>query len=212
MAVAKQNAPKAGRIRTERVRLILQAAEQEFALYGYRGATIQRIADLAELPKPNILYYFSNKQEIYDEVLANILSLWNEKLDDISPEDDPAESLERYIRSKVEVSRKYPAACRIFTSEMLHGGQQLSPAMKASTQDWVESKTAIFQQWIDEGKMSAVDPMHLIFLIWGSTQHYADYETQICTVVRKKKLPKALFDQGADTICDVVLRGCGLKP
>ncbi|WP_062264209.1 TetR/AcrR family transcriptional regulator [Endozoicomonas arenosclerae] len=211
MAVVKRMPQKTGRIRTERVRLILKAAEQEFAQHGYRGATVQRIADLANLPKPNVLYYFSNKQEIYDKVLNNILNLWDDKLNEFLPEDDPAQSLERYIRSKVEVSRKYPIASRIFASEIIHGGEQLSPTMKASTQQWVQNKVDIFQHWIDEGKMTQTDPLHLIFMIWGSTQHYADYEKQICFVMKKKKLPASVYEKAADTICDVVLRGCGLK-
>ncbi|KEQ16777.1 TetR/AcrR family transcriptional regulator [Endozoicomonas numazuensis] len=211
MAVVKRMPQKTGRIRTERVRLILKAAEQEFALNGYKGATVQRIADLANLPKPNVLYYFSNKQEIYDEVLNNILNLWNDKLNEFHPEDDPAESLERYIRSKVEVSRKYPTASRIFASEIIHGGQQLSSSMKTSTQEWVKNKVDIFQHWMDEGKMAHIEPMHLIFLIWGSTQHYADYEKQICWVMKKKKLPASEYEKAADTICNIVLRGCGLK-
>ncbi|MGB1271524.1 MAG: TetR family transcriptional regulator, partial [Endozoicomonas sp.] len=99
---------KAGKPRQERVRIILKAAEMEFALNGFRGATVQGIADLAGLPKPNVLYYFANKQALYDAVLANVLDLWNRELDNILPEDDPALSLERYIRSKVEVSRKHP--------------------------------------------------------------------------------------------------------
>ncbi|WP_422136395.1 TetR/AcrR family transcriptional regulator [Endozoicomonas sp. ALD040] len=211
MAVVKRTPQKTGRIRTERVRLILKAAEQEFARHGFGGATIQRIADLADLPKPTVLYYFSNKQEIYDEVLNNILYLWNDKLNSFHPKDDPAESLERYIRSKIEVSRRYPTASRIFASEIIHGCQQLSPSMKDSTQQWFKNKTEIFQHWMDEGKMARVEPMHLIFMIWGSTQHYADYEKQICLIMNKKKLPASTYDQAADTICDIVLRGCGLK-
>ncbi|WP_252177563.1 TetR/AcrR family transcriptional regulator [Endozoicomonas sp. 4G] len=211
MAEVKPIPRKTGRIRTERVRLIMKAAEQEFARHGYGGATVQRIAELAHLPKPTVLYYFSNKQKMYDEVLNNILRLWNNELNHLHPEDDPAQSLERYIRSKVEVSRKYPIASRIFASEIIHGCQQLSPSMKASTQQWFKNTTDVFQHWMDEGKMLRMEAMHLIFMIWGSTQHYADYEKQICMIMNTKKLPASTYEKAADTLCDIVLRGCGLK-
>ncbi|WP_067520141.1 TetR/AcrR family transcriptional regulator [Endozoicomonas ascidiicola] len=211
MAVIDTQPPKAGRIRTERIGLILKAAEAEFASHGFRGTTLQSIADHAGLPKANILYYFSNKQELYEAVLASIQNLWNHEFDDIHVDDDPAVALRKYIYSKVDVSRKYPMASRLFTSEIIHGGHQLAPALKESTRSWVNDKILVMQTWVDQGRMKAIDPMYLLFLIWGATQHYADYESQICAIVNTDKLPSSVYDQAAESICDVVLRGCGLK-
>ncbi|MRI33227.1 TetR family transcriptional regulator [Endozoicomonas sp. OPT23] len=200
-----------GRIRTERSRIILEAAMKEFAHYGYAGATVQGIADRAELPKPNIIYYFNNKQAVYDKVLLNILKLFQERLSPITAEDDPAQVLKTYIHSKVSLARDYPAACRIFASEIVHGGQNLSPNMKQAMRKWANRSTTVFQQWVDEGKMTPVDPTHLLFMIWGSSQFYADYETQVKTVINRKKISRAHYQQAAETICDIVLRGCGLN-
>ena len=44
--------------------LILAAAEEEFVLQSYRGATMQGIADRAGLPKANVHYYFKNKKNL----------------------------------------------------------------------------------------------------------------------------------------------------
>lgn len=49
-------------IRAHNQALILTAAEEEFVLQSYRGATMQGIADRAGLPKANIHYYFKNKK------------------------------------------------------------------------------------------------------------------------------------------------------
>ncbi|UYM16756.1 TetR/AcrR family transcriptional regulator [Endozoicomonas euniceicola] len=196
----------------KKVRIILEAAEIQFALNGFRGTTVQDIADQAKLPKPNVLYYFASKEAIYNAVLSDIIDLWNLELDDIHPDDDPAESLERYIRSKVEVSRKYPIASRLFSSEIIHGGFMLSGTMKQATMDWVEEKTAVFQYWIHNKKIASdIDPTHLLFLIWGATQHYADYESQVCSIMKRKRLRKKDYDLAADTLCKVILRGCGLR-
>ena len=66
---------KPGRIRAQSRDLILQAAEAEFACHGFRGATMQRIAESAKVPKANIHYYFSNKLGLYGAVLENTLNL-----------------------------------------------------------------------------------------------------------------------------------------
>lgn len=43
----------------------------------------------------------------------------------------------------------------------------------------VDEKSAIVSGWIDRGKLAPVDPQHLIFMIWATTQHYADFATQV---------------------------------
>ncbi|MGI9273726.1 MAG: TetR/AcrR family transcriptional regulator [Endozoicomonas sp.] len=211
MVEIAEKSPRAARVREQRIPIILKAAETEFARHGFGGATIQGIADQANLPKPNVLYYFGNKEELYEAVLNNIVKLWNSELDNICPEDGPASSLERYIRSKVEVSRKYPEACRIFASEIVHGAGRLPDSVSAETRYWVNEKVRVFSAWIESGRMAPVDPMHLLFMIWGTTQHYADYESQISSIINKRTLPKSFYDEAADTICEIVLRGCGLR-
>ncbi|MGB1271525.1 MAG: TetR family transcriptional regulator C-terminal domain-containing protein [Endozoicomonas sp.] len=93
---------------------------------------------------------------------------------------------------------------------MIHGGLMLSESMQKITLDWVKAITTTFQHWIDSGRMAAIAPLHLLFLIWGSTRHYADYESQVCSIIRKKRLVKKDYDQAADTLCKVILQGCGL--
>ena len=54
-------------------RNILQAAEKCFAQFGFKGTAVQKIADEANLPKTNVLYYFKTKQELYVAVLEETL-------------------------------------------------------------------------------------------------------------------------------------------
>ena len=56
---------KTGNIRVKSQQKILTAASTEFVLQGYKGTTVQSIADRAKLPKANILYYFKNKFPCY---------------------------------------------------------------------------------------------------------------------------------------------------
>ena len=65
-------------IRAHNQTVILAAAEEEFVLQGFRGATMQGIADRAELPKANVHYYFKNKKNLYQAVLHSIIQEWND--------------------------------------------------------------------------------------------------------------------------------------
>lgn len=200
-----------GRIRERNREKILEAAEQEFAQHGFRGATIQNIAERAGLPKSNVLYYFSSKKRIYSALFDDILERWNRVFTDISPEDDPAEALASFIRTKVEMSRRYPAASRLFAMEIIQGAPFLMDHLRTNMREWVRGRAAVIQSWIDDGRMAPVDPVQLIFLIWSSTQHYADFQVQILMVENKAEYEKRDFDHAADFLTEVILRGCGLE-
>ncbi|WP_148861305.1 TetR/AcrR family transcriptional regulator [Marinobacter fonticola] len=201
-----------GRIRARNRERIVAAAEQEFAQHGFRGATIQNIAERAELPKSNVLYYFSNKKRIYHALLDEIMVRWNAVFSEIKPEDDPAQALEAFIRTKVELSRRYPVASRLFAQEVIQGAPFLKDHLRTDMREWVRDRAGVIQHWVDEGRMAQVDPVKLIFLIWSSTQHYADFETQILMVENKAEYEQRDFDHAADFLSGVILRGCGLEP
>lgn len=75
---------------------------------------------------------------------------------------------------------------------------------------WVKEKSAVIQSWIDQGKLRAVDPMHLIFMIWSTTQHYADFETQVLEVSNKRQYELEDVERITHFLQDMILTGCGL--
>lgn len=201
-----------GRIRQRNEEVILAAAAKEFARHGYKGTSISAIAVRAKLPKANLHYYFTNKLGLYIALMENVLLDWNRTFDALNVDDDPAEALARYIHAKMEFSRKQPLASRIFAMEVISGGAYLSQYFGEDYRAWFRGRAAVFDAWIAAGKMDAIDPVHLIFLLWGSTQHYADYAGQIGRLLGTKRLSRTDFDAATTTLTHVILKGCGLKP
>lgn len=202
----------AGRIRQKNVQAIIAAAEVEFARHGYKGTSMNAIAQAANLPKANLHYYFSNKLGLYIAVLSNILDLWDQSFSGLAVEDDPATALAAYIRTKMEFSRRRPLASRVFAMEVISGGEHLSGHFNQDYLDWFRGRAAVLQAWIDAGKMDPVDPVHLIFLLWSSTQHYADFTSQIARLSGRRRLTREDYDRAADSLVQVILKGCGLTP
>jgi len=83
--------------------------------------------------------------------------------------------------------------------------------LRTNMREWVRGRAEVIQTWIDDGRMAPVDPVQLIFLIWSSTQHYADFQVQILMVENKAEYEQRDFDHAADFLTDVILRGCGLE-
>jgi len=182
MALARSVAEKPGklsRIQTENRALITEAALAVFAVEGFRGATIDRIAERSGMSKANLLYYFPNKDEIYRTVLAQTLEGWLDPFKEITPDADPEEALGNYIAEKVAMSMERPEASRLFANEIHRGAPLILDFLKTELKDLVDEKASVIQAWIEAGKLAPVDPYHLIFIIWATTQHYADFAVQV---------------------------------
>ncbi len=173
---------------------------------------MQRIAERANLPKANVHYYFSNKLSLYAAVLSNILKLWDHSFNGLSPGDDPEEALAAYIHTKIMFSRKNPLASRIFAQEIINGGPHLTEYFGEDYRTWFRGRAQVFKAWSDQGKMDPVDPVHLIFLLWSSTQHYADFSYQIAQALGKDTLEQSDYDQATETLTRIVLKGLGITP
>ena len=167
------------RIQEKNRTLILDAALKEFSRYGFSGATVERIAAEAGMSKSNLLYYLSSKEAIYTAALAYILDVWLAPLKTLDREGDPATELAGYIRQKIEISASFPEASRLFANEVMQGAPKILPILETDLRRLVAEKVAVIESWIADGKISKTEPLHLIFSIWATTQHYADFAVQI---------------------------------
>ena len=203
---------KPSRIQRENRAAIANAAVSEFSARGYHGATIDAIADKAGMSKPNLLYYFPSKEAIYRTVLEQIVEEWLSPLLSLDPNGDPVEELRRYISLKMTMSAHRPEASRLFASEILAGAPILRDFLETRLKTLVDDKSAILRSWIADGKLAPVDPVHLIFMIWATTQHYADFEAQIDAVTGGASQQQGFQDQAAQAVLSILLNGIKPRP
>jgi TetR/AcrR family transcriptional regulator len=197
------NSVQKTRIQYENRDLILKAALEVFSAYGFRGGTIDQIAARTKLSKPNILYYFRRKEDIYTAVLEHTLTEWVMPLRTLDVANEPIAELSRYISAKLEMSFQNPKASRLFANEILHGAPHVEGFLKGPLKDLMEAKVMVMKTWIAAGKIKPVEPYHFIFSIWAITQHYADFAIQVNAVMpRKDTIAKT-----RKAILEILLRG-----
>lgn len=200
-------ADKTTRIQEANRRILLEAALDVFSAYGFRGTTIDQIAEKAGMSKPNLLYYFKRKQDIYVSVLEETLEEWLKPLHELDPQGDPVEELRRYITRKIEMSAKKPEASRLFANEILHGAPAIKAFLTTSLKKLVDDKAAVIRQWVSEGRLAPIDPYHLIFMIWATTQHYADFDVQVRAILGNQVDKQGFTGQVAQAVLTLILNG-----
>jgi len=154
-----------------------------FSRHGFRGSTIDQISEEAGMSKPNLLYYFKSKQDIHETLLSRLLDSWLAPMKELSKDGDPLEEILNYVRRKVEMARDYPRESRLFANEILQGAPRIKSILEGEVNDLLNEKVAIITGWMDNGELKTVDPKHLIFSIWATTQHYSDFEEQVRMVL-----------------------------
>ncbi len=198
------------RIQREKRDTILDAALNVFSLHGYRGATIDQIAEAAGMSKPNLLYYFASKQDIHRRLLEGMLDLWLDPLRELDAAGDPMPELRSYIRRKIEMARDFPRESRLFANEMLQGAPHAIDVLEGELKALVDDKAQVILSWMEQGKLSRTDPYHLIFSIWATTQHYADFDVQVRAVLGQDRGGEGRFEDAARYLENLFMDG--LRP
>jgi TetR/AcrR family transcriptional regulator len=158
--------------------LILDAALEVFSRHGYRGATLDQIAKQAGLSKPNILYYFGGKEDIHVTLLNQLMKAWLDPLKEMNPNGDPIKELLGYVHRKLDMALELPRESRLFANEILQGAPRMGPHLLADLKPLFDEQSRVISNWMDAGKIARCDPGHLLFSIWATTQHYADFAAQ----------------------------------
>jgi TetR/AcrR family transcriptional regulator len=198
---------KKTRIQERNETRILEAAEEIFAEYGFHGATIDKVAEKADMSQPNLHHYYRRKSDLYAAVLDRTLEIWLEPLMTLDRNGEPRDELSRYIAQKIELSRKFPFASRVFANEIIQGAPILKHKLQTTLRTKMAETTQVIEHWISNGKISKVDPYHFIFMIWAATQHYADFLPQVRAVMGVSRFTKAHYEAAEKSICDIILNG-----
>jgi TetR/AcrR family transcriptional regulator len=203
--------PEKGRVRATNEALLLRAAEEVFARVGFAGATLEEIAGRANLPKANLIYYFKSKQGLYRAVLDNILDLWLAQTDLFTEDGEPRAAIEHYVRAKMDFSRRFPGASKVFASEILAGAPEISDFLNQELRALVVEKSRVLRQWMNAGHLSPFDPKQFFYMVWATTQTHADFEAQIRAVEGQERLSEQYFSDATEETVGFILRACGLQ-
>jgi TetR/AcrR family transcriptional regulator len=185
--------------------VILAAALELFSRGGVDGASLDRVAERADVSKTNLIYYYPSKDALYAAVLNNVLSLWLGPLEVIDPANTPQQAIASYIRQKIAFSRDHADASRLFCFEILYGAPVLGGRLRGMLQPVMDEKAAVFAHWAASGWMAKVDAYQFLYSLWATTQHFADFASQIEALSGRTLDDPAFFEESVAHVTELFL-------
>ncbi|MBR8083984.1 TetR family transcriptional regulator C-terminal domain-containing protein [Burkholderia vietnamiensis] len=188
---------------------LLACAEAVFAERGLDGASTAMIAERAGLPKANLHYYFPTKLALYRRVLDDLFEDWHRAAGSFEAGDDPVEAIGGYVRAKMDLSRRRPLGSKVWANEIIHGAAHMQDILSERVKPWFETRVKVIEGWIARGLLAPIDAPALLYLIWATTQHYADFDAQIRALSGKRAFTQKAFAERTEQVVQLVIRACG---
>jgi TetR/AcrR family transcriptional regulator len=194
--------PRATTLRRQEA--ILAEAERQFARLGFEGVSLDSIAAALDLSRQNLLYHWPSKEELYRGVLDDVMREWLGSMSTMADAAEPREAIEAYVAAKLHFSRVRPTGNAVFTREIMAGAPRYASVIREHVQPGLQRDVARFERWAAEGRIQSVNFTHLMFLLWASTQAYADLGPQFALLVDKAQLDDQDFAAAQELIVDLI--------
>jgi TetR/AcrR family transcriptional regulator len=65
----------------------------------------------------------------------------------------------------------------------------------------------VVRRWIEAGKLRPIEPRYLFYMIWATTQHYANAAHEIATLDQGRPLDDAKFEFAKRQVIETIVAG-----
>jgi TetR/AcrR family transcriptional regulator len=144
-------------------------------------------------------------------VLEDLFDDWHRAADTFECSDDPVVAIGGYVRAKMELSQRRPLGSKVWASEIIHGAGHMQDILNERVKPWLDSRVIVIDNWIARGLLAPVDAKTFMFMIWATTQHYADFDAQVRALKGERSLSTKAFDASTDEVVNLMIRACGAR-
>lgn len=148
---------------------IIANAKILFSKKGFVASSMDELADMCDLNKAMVFYYFKNKQGLFEEVMKNVLE---EIYKTIQIENThckkPIEELESFIKTYASFACSHPYLPALLLKELSDSGAVVSENLFADMRQLFELFSEILKRGEKQGCFNDVIPMILYFMVIGT--------------------------------------------
>ncbi len=153
------------RIRSRKQQILHEAARL-FHKNGYRGTSLQQIAEKVGMEGPSLYNHISSKNELLTILLMSNARKFDERMRDIYASSlDALSKLEHLISLHVELTLEDPDAMALMLNEWTHLDEADKTEYLQLRDRYEKSFRSILQESMDNGKIHTMDTNFLLFMI-----------------------------------------------
>jgi len=189
--------------------IILNAALEEFALFGLGGARIDRIAERSSLNKRLIYYYFTDKDQLFQAVLESAYEQIREKEKELNLQSlDPTAAVRTLVEFTWNYYLEHPEFLTLLNSANLHKARHIqeSPNARALNSPLIELLGAILEKGRLSGEFrGGIDPVQLYVSIAALSYFYLSNNFTLSSIFGRDLMSPKAKSERLSHMCEVIL-------
>ena len=189
--------------------VILQAALEEFALFGLGGARIDRIAERSSLNKRLIYYYFSDKDQLFQAVLEAAYEKIRESEQKLNLQSLlPSAAIRKLVEFTWNYYLENPAFLSLLNSENLHKARHIEDSPNALTLN--SPLIELLGEILEKGRASGefrggIDPVQLYVSIAALSYFYLSNNATLSVIFGRDLMTPKAQSESLSHMCEVIL-------
>lgn len=150
-------------------RLILRCATELFSKKGYSSTSLEELANMCDLNKAMIFYYYKSKQGLYEAVIVEVLDeIYKAVIEENKNNKTPSEELKSFIKTFAIFSCTHPYLPALLLKELSDNGAQIPETLFYHMRKLYILFADILSRGEKEGCFNDVVPMIIYFMIIGT--------------------------------------------
>ncbi|MEV2909119.1 TetR/AcrR family transcriptional regulator [Paenibacillus larvae] len=150
----------------DRRKMIVEAATKSFSSFGYKATTMDQVAKLANVGKGTIYTFFSNKEELFSEIVEKV----NQKMVSIAEQDtDPnksfVENVHIILYAMLDFRRKHELTIRLSHEIEKMGTKAAKEGIRKFEETMLSILTKKVEQAVNNGELKLCDPKKTAFAL-----------------------------------------------
>ena len=111
----------------------------------------------------------------------------------------------------MDLARTMPLGSKIWASEIMRGAPAIQDFLDTTLTQWVRSREKVVRRWIAaKASCGRSSRAYLFYMIWATTQQYANAAHEIATLERGALSDEA-FERAKRQVIEMILNGVAAR-
>ncbi len=198
-------------VKNERIEEIYSSALKVFAEKGFNKATLDEIAEMVDITKPALYFYFKSKDDLFFSLIKSRFLKLNEVLDNVFEQNiDSMQKLKNYIDTFLGFFKTNKNFFTILMNmpdfNFQFKNKNLRKRIRANMFEHITKIKNLIQQCMNDGYLQKKNPYFYVFALQGMLNQILFHSSHI----------KGFIDMGdleinTDDILDMFINGAGTE-